>query len=332
MSKIIPSGLGIWVWQRNDWNNIIKNCQEAGIKWVAVKMADTHRYPYFSSAKLKELLNLFHSNGLLLLAWNYSVVDTWPQQVQMIKSLFDDGLDGIIIDAESEWEFHKDGPTDQIAINFMQALRQAVPDGFIAHAPFACPDFHSAFPYTSFNTYCDAVLDQAYWTEFGWTVDYTMQLTDQQWAKYYSKRPQITTPRCPIAPTYGSNNYGPQVKGPIHGADVIKFLDHYKDAPMVSLYSYDACAPEVWKYLKDRHAGVITPAPPPPISNPEPISPSPLPPDGNSELPSLPSENIPEPVPQPMQPVQNGLLSFIVNNFMQIINGIGQLFKWFKLK
>jgi hypothetical protein len=246
------TGLGIFVWQRRDWQNIISTCKSAGIKWICVKMADTSRYAYFTDQVVQDLLTLCHENGILLGAWNYSLPSTWQAQVATIKSFFTNPnatLDFWCIDAEEEWA---EAPgNDQTALQFLSSLRQEIGDAFLAHCPFSVIEWHYTFPYTSFNTYCDVVCDQLYWTEFGTSVQNAIQISDASWKKYFGYHPELKLPRCPIGPTYGSNNY-PHVKGPITAADMEVFLDHYSNLPLLSLYSFDACAPEIWQLLQSR--------------------------------------------------------------------------------
>lgn len=238
--KVMPSGLGMWLWKESqcehgDWNKIISRCKAAGVKWIAIKSGDSERYPGWTSAHIKEVIQLCHNSGILFLTWNYSIPSTWAHQVVQIQSLFADGVDGHIIDAEIEWQVAAN--SDATAESFMQTLRLACGDVFIAHAPFAIVDYHAPFPYKSFGKYVDAVMPQSYWTEFNWTVENTIIQTDRSWTNFNATNPLSAKPVWPIGVTYGRGY--PGVQGTLNAADIKTFLAHYSNVP-VSLYSYDA--------------------------------------------------------------------------------------------
>ena len=249
--KTIPSSIGIWVWQPQqceggDWNKIVAKCKQAGIKWITAKSGDSTRYSYWTTAYLQNVINICHSNGILFYTWNYSLPTTYQQQVQQIKSLADDGVDGHFIDAEIEWQNAQN--SNQLAETFMQSLRAEVGDLFIAHAPFSIVNYHPTFPYVGFGKYVDAVCDQAYWTEFNWSVQQTIQLSDQAWTNFNQTNPSAAKPRWPIGVSYGKGY--PGVPGVLNEADIITFINHYAGLP-ISFYSYDASVnfPAFWNAL-----------------------------------------------------------------------------------
>jgi hypothetical protein len=254
-------GLGIWVWQesqceRGDWNAIAQKCKNAGIKWIVAKSGDSSRYANWTSAHLKEVIQICHDNGLLFGTWNYSIPSTAQAQIAQIKSLFDDGVDLHIIDAEVEWQTTPDSSAQAEA--FMQALRAAVGnDVFLGHAPFAVVNYHPQFPYTAFGKYVNAVFPQNYWTEFNWPIQKAVITTDSAWQVFNMANPTAAKPVYDIGVSYGKGY--PGVAGVLNAQDIKTFISHYNGAPC-SFYSYDAAFPLFWETLAELNA------PPVPIS------------------------------------------------------------------
>ena len=251
--KIFPQGLGVWIWQipqcdGGDWNKIIARCQNAGIRWVAIKSGDAYRNKQFNSANAKNIIEKCHKHDILVYSWNYSKPVSWREEIVQIKSLFDDGVDGHIIDAEAEWQM--DSNSKSLAIQFLTELRKLVPNGFIAHAPFPIVEFHLPFPYIEFGTYCDAIMPQSYWTEIDWTYKKTMDKTDLSWKTFNEKHASAAKPVYPVGVTYGKGY--PKVPGELKAEDISDFINRYSNIP-ISLYSYDAAKsfPIVWETLNN---------------------------------------------------------------------------------
>lgn len=244
--KIFPSGLGIWIWKINqcdggNWDKIITRCKNAGIRWVAIKSGDAVRNIQFSTANAKKIIDICHKNDILVYTWNYSKPSTYEEEITHIKSLFDDGIDGHIIDAEAEWQMYKDNKA--IAVKFLTKLRELIGDGFIAHSPFPIIEYHAIFPYIEFGKYCDAVMPQSYWTEINWTCEKTLNKTDKSWNDFNSSHPDVSKPVYPIGVTYGQGY--PKVPGELKKEDIKMFLHRYPNLP-ISLYSYDASMKFSW--------------------------------------------------------------------------------------
>jgi|ERR1700722_3819193 len=287
-------GIGIFVWQESqcehgDWNAIVQKCKAAGIKWIVAKSGDSSRYSNWTTAHLQEVIQICHNNGLLFGTWNYSIPTTTQAQITQIQSLFKDGVDLHLIDAEIEFQTIPNA--NEVAETFMQELRAAVGnDVFIGHAPFSIVNYHPSFPYAGFGKYVDAVCDQAYWTEFNWTVQKTISLSDEAWANFNKANPDAAKPRFPIGVSYGQGY--PGVPGPLNAVDIQTFMTHYSGTPF-SFYSYDAAFPLFWETLTAANTPVPIPAveqpvappaapvPPPavaaPVSPPAPVAASPAP-------------------------------------------------------
>ena len=324
--KIIPSGKGVWIWkaaqcEKGNWNAIVSKCKAAGIKWIAAKSGDNDRYPGWTSAHLKNVIQLCHDNGILFGTWNYSLPITCPQQVSQIKSLFDDGIDFAVLDAEIEWQTFPNANVQ--AESFMQSLRAAVGDVFIAHSPFAIPNYHASFPYVGFGKYVDAVMIQSYWTEFNWPVQQVISQADASWAAFNKAHPEAAKPVWPIGVTYGQGY--PGVKGPLTPDSIKTFINHYGDIP-ISFYSYDAAFPMFWDVMNASNASNMAPTPPQQSLNfPAPPEPVAIPPAVNDVQAPVQEPPVQEPasmaaVQQNPQGILNIIMFWIIKLFKQLFN------------
>jgi len=250
--KIAPSGLGMWIWQikncdNGNWDKIIDRCKKTGVKWLAIKCGETTRYQQFNNENAKKIVKLCHDNDIKVYVWVYSKPEVWQKEIPVLKGCIDDGADGLIINAEIEWQMAKNA--NQIAEQYMVELRKQVGDVFIAHAPFPIVSYHLDFPYIGFGKYMDAVMPQSYWAEIGRPVDKIVSWTNNEWVKFNQKNPQSAKPVWPIGNTYGKGPMAPKAPSVLNPEDVAKFVKAYPDLP-ISLYSYDACSKEVWAVLE----------------------------------------------------------------------------------
>jgi len=254
--------LGMWIAfignaEGGDPDRIVARCLSAGIKWLAVKSGDSDRNKAWSLAA-QRLVKKAHDAGLKIYTWNYSVPGTWRRQILQIESVFADGVDGHIVDAELEWETGGDHHADAQA--FVDALKIHFPDKWLAHAPFAWCSYHPSWPYAQFAK-LNAVCPQAYWTEHD---DHgalaTCAQVDAEWAKMQGQ-PSFQ----PIGVTYGAGTGWGKPPGAFHGSDLLQFLAHYQKCDALSLYSMEAAMPECWSTLEGLQTGLIK-LPDPPLT------------------------------------------------------------------
>ena len=215
-SKIFPQGNGVWVWRTdkdpsffNDINVTILNLKKAGITWVAVKAGDGDSL-WTNSAVLWLTSNIskFHDAGIKVYGWQYVYGndDVWSvpnvSEADVANQILNiSGIDGLIIDVESEYENLSENRL--IATTYLQAIRSQHPDSFIAYTTFARPASHSNFPYFEFNNYCDVVMPQAYWVDRPTTPTDELTTLKKQWDDLYSTWPN--NPGKPIYPLASLN-------------------------------------------------------------------------------------------------------------------------------
>ena len=179
-------GKGDWIWHVSwatnklggvapsvvNFPTLMSYYKSQGLHYTIVKagtgstnfFGDKHSAPQFNS----NLVYHAHAAGMLIFAYTRSYDDDVQGEIDMAARCFAVGADGWVIDAESEWESGAsqagtNGPTR--AIRYGEGPPRAVPNKFIAHAPFPIISFHSSFPYKEFGYFCDSVMPQAYWTE-----------------------------------------------------------------------------------------------------------------------------------------------------------------------
>ncbi|HOC56030.1 MAG TPA: fibronectin type III domain-containing protein, partial [Verrucomicrobiota bacterium] len=154
-------------------NSLMLFYKSVGVRYIIVKAASSdylfngsYSFPQFNS----HLVNIAHANGILIFGYNRSSGQNVPGEIAISDYVFNQGADGFVWDAESEWESGQtwigtNGPA--LAWQLCSAVRSNWPTKFLAHAPFPIINYHSSFPYKEFGYWSDAVMPQIY--PFNWT-------------------------------------------------------------------------------------------------------------------------------------------------------------------
>lgn len=173
-----PIGTGFWIyraWEEDFWLNpdsLISKLNKSGITWITIKAGDGDSL--WNNPERNQIewifanISKFHNFGIKVYGWQYVYGDDEKWQVANISEadvanqiLDIDGIDGLIIDAESEY---KTTPGNQSkASAYLNAIYQRHPNAFLMYTTFARSDSHSSFPFSVFNQYTKAVLPQVYW-------------------------------------------------------------------------------------------------------------------------------------------------------------------------
>jgi len=147
--------------------------KSVGVRYIMVKAATSnylfngsYSFPQFNS----NLVNTAHAHGILVFGYNRSYGGDIPGEIAISDYIFNQGADGFIWDAESEWESDNswigtNGPAKAWAL--CSAVRSNWPTKFLAHAPLPIISYHSSFPYKEFGYWSDTVMPQIY--PSGWT-------------------------------------------------------------------------------------------------------------------------------------------------------------------
>src|SRR5258706_3358539 len=202
-----------------------------GVNYLIVKAGDgSTKFPNDASPQLtSDVVNAAHSAGLKIFGYNRSFGTNVPGELAISDYVFNQGVDGFVIDAESEWE-SQNLPNNTIsASNLCSAIRAFWPNKFLAHAPSAYISVHSSFPYKEFGFYCDAAMPQDYWIEFGETPGYTARRMNTNWVNWQNgltgKWTNSIKPIVPVGQGFSS------VNGTIEASQIAEFVTELKNGP-----------------------------------------------------------------------------------------------------
>jgi hypothetical protein len=182
------SGKGMWIWhlswiENGDVSKIIGKVKSAGIKWVAIKTADGENFWTGKDELTSLLVGKFHSAGIRVFGCHYVYGNNAIEEAAVSNKILDiEGIDGLIIDAETEYEGKQDA-----AKEYLNSIRQNHPESFIAYTTFGNPRAHTSFPYLEFGKYCDVAMPQVYWIDWGITPADAVNRMNEQWNELYSK-------------------------------------------------------------------------------------------------------------------------------------------------
>ena len=149
-------------------NSLMLFYKSQGVRYIIVKAATSdelfngsYSFPQFT----RNLVNTAHAHGILIFGYNRSYGENVPGEIAISDFVFNQGADGFVWDAESEWESSQpwigtNGPA--LAWQLCSAVRSNWPTKFLAHAPFPIISYHSSFPYKEFGYWSDAVMPQIY--------------------------------------------------------------------------------------------------------------------------------------------------------------------------
>ncbi len=228
-------------------NSLFKYMKGQGLNYVIVK-AGTSGTNYWDTAYsttrpvfTSNLVDLAHANGLKIFGSNRSWGSNIVGEIWVADYVFQQGADGFIYDAESEWEASVSRPwitnAPAQAWWLCGTVRSNWPNKFIAHNPYDTLYLHVSFPYKEFGYWTDCVMPQVYhhsasqgnaiaaihWTDFNYKIYQNIlptlppSIINGQ-TIYWTNS---LKPLCLMRDVYGANfttRYPPQ--------DVMNFLDY----------------------------------------------------------------------------------------------------------
>lgn len=166
-----------------------------GMRYLIIKAGDGDQLfpsainPQFTS----NVVSAAHAAGLKVFGYNRSFGKNIPGEIAVADYVFSVGADGFVIDAESEWESQNLPNNTALAIRLCEGIRTQWPTKFLAHSPFVYIHSHKGFPYKEFGYYCDAVMPQAYWIEFGESPGLTAHKMNTNWVEWQNGLMDIWT-------------------------------------------------------------------------------------------------------------------------------------------
>jgi hypothetical protein len=153
-------------------NSLFQYLKGQGLRYVIVKAGSSDvlytdtTYTATSPVFTSNLVNRAHANGLKIFGSNRSWGINIAGEIAIANYVFNQGADGFIYDAESEWEASPNRPwitnAPAQAWWLCGTVRSNWPTKFIAHNPYDTLYTHAVFPYKEFGYWCDAVMPQVY--------------------------------------------------------------------------------------------------------------------------------------------------------------------------
>jgi hypothetical protein len=202
-----------------------------GVQYLIIKAGDgATKFPTDGNPQLtSDVVNAAHAAGVKIFGYNRSFGTNIPGELSISDYVFNQGADGFVIDAESEWESLNLPNNTVAASNLCTAIRASWPNKFLAHSPYAYISSHSSFPYKEFGYYCDVAMPQDYWVEFGETPTYTALRMNTNWLNWQNsltgKWTNSIKPLVPVGQGFSSIN------GTIDASQITEFVTALKTMP-----------------------------------------------------------------------------------------------------
>jgi len=201
-------GKGDWIWQVpqtqtamgvTNIQGMIDYEKNRGMQWITVKCGDGGSiWTQFDTNTVMRC----HAAGMKIFGWAYSYGNNVQGEINVALNALNKGADGMIIDAEVEYETNAFNGAK--AIKYCQAIRQQYPNRLLAHGPSPSVHFHPTFPYLEFGTYCDIIMPQDYWGYRGITPAAMISMMDNEirtnlYAVWSGSATNAIKPICPVA-------------------------------------------------------------------------------------------------------------------------------------
>ncbi|MGE3621545.1 MAG: hypothetical protein AB7L84_13880 [Acidimicrobiia bacterium] len=250
----LPTGIGMWTWQRDqteggDVERIVARATGAGLTHLYVRTGDSRR-GFYNAGFLDDLLPRAHQAGLKVYAWDFPDLDDPEADVERAVAAIEHEapgghrVDGFSADIETPSEGTQ--LTVDAARTYAEGLRAAVgpSEVLIATVPNPTEHFRAVFPYEAVVPSFDAVAPMVYWHARDPAADLNSAAAHLA---------GFGKPLLPIGQAYdGAPEGGPP--GPPPAAEIVAFLDAaaVNGAAAVSFWSWQHASPEIWATLAAR--------------------------------------------------------------------------------
>jgi hypothetical protein len=202
-----------------------------GVQYLIIKAGDgPTKFPSDVAPQFTaEVVDAGHAAGLKIFGYDRSAGVDIPGEIALVDYVFNQGADGFVFDAESEWESQNLPNNTIAATNLCAGVRAHWPNKFLAHSPFAIISGHSSFPYKEFGFYCDAAMPQDYWIEFGFSASSTVSQMSSEWRNWQAGLGGIWTNA--IKPIVPAGQGWSSASGTITAAQITEFVNALKTDP-----------------------------------------------------------------------------------------------------
>lgn len=188
---ILPNainGLGGNVPSVNSLSGLMAYMKNQGLQYVGMKAAQADTIftvsgnPQFTPA----VVEAAHAAGLKIFGYIYTTGANVPGEIAMADYIFQQGADGLIYDAESEWETvgGSAAARSALATQLCSTVRSNWPNKFMGLSTWPYRAVHANLPYKEFAYYCDVIMPQAYWIELGDTPTACVARINSEWTSW----------------------------------------------------------------------------------------------------------------------------------------------------
>lgn len=244
-------GKGFYIWQilRTEGGSasaIANLAVQAGLTHTLIKIADGNRAynldPNTGADLVPPVLAALRDRNIEVWGWHYVYgYDPEAEAAIAIQRIQQLGVDGYVIDAESQYE---EPGRDAAARLFMSLLRAALPTFPIALSSFRFPTYHPTFPWQAFLELCDINMPQVYWVDAHNPGDQLIRCLREF---------EAITPFRPIIPTGSAYLQGDWQPTP---AEMVEFMDTARDLNMAAANFWEWAhtrlyLPALWTAIAD---------------------------------------------------------------------------------
>lgn len=188
---ILPNainGLGGNVPSVNTLSNLMTYLKNQGLQYVILKaaQADTIFTVGGNAQFTPAVVAAGHAAGLKVFGYIYTTGANVPGEILMADYIFQQGADGLIYDAEVEWETvgGSAAARSALAVQLCSAVRTNWPNKFMGLSTWPYRALHANLPYKEFGYYCDVIMPQAYWIELGDTPTACVTRINSEWTSW----------------------------------------------------------------------------------------------------------------------------------------------------
>lgn len=213
---------GYWSAYAKPVDPLIESLELLGAKWIAPEAGVGTIFD--SKGNMQTLMtptyvSAYRALNLGLYPWIYYTPHSAMADLSYLSKLLDLGIDGLILDVETEWQ----GVPAGTAKAFVDRVRKVVGSNtFVGFSSFDIPLWHGNFPWSEFCA-LDANFPQLYAYEHDdqgyvhWSDIY-----DRQWKIMDSHLDVAACPRYPIGCNYRPAKRGGKVLGPFDNVKLAK--------------------------------------------------------------------------------------------------------------
>ncbi len=225
---ILPTataGLGGNVSTVSNLTSLMIYLKNQGLQYVILKAAQADTVftaggnPQFTPA----VVAAGQAAGLKVFGYLYTTGANVPGEIAMADYIFQQGADGLIYDAEIEWETvgGSAAARSALATQLCSTVRSNWPNKFMGLSTWPYRAVHANLPYKEFAYYCDVIMPQAYWIELGNTPTACVTRINNEWNSWKNSLTGIWTNA--IKPFIMSGQGWSSASGTVTAAQITEF-------------------------------------------------------------------------------------------------------------